>query len=350
MLRPDALFGGKALEPLGLARRSCTTEARGTMSSNCTISLKTGVLVNLWSVSVVLGGAGFMLGAHHSKGHSVCPSAMCLPTGAVGMAAANSHAGHAGAATLDNWSSARSFRRVSEVAWGRRAALDSAELLAVLKINRIDEKHARGRTLLIPDSIGPELGYSPLPDSLPSLGHIPKFVLVSRRVQAFGAYENGKLVRWGPTSTGKEATPTDSGLFFTNWKSKRAISTDDPSWILDWYVNFIALKGVAFHEYDLPGRPASHGCVRLLEVDARWMFRWADQWVPGRGHAVKEYGTPVLVMGDYDYHAPAPWTRLAEDPGADRVPTEEIEAVLRPHLGIIAARSMSVHLEIALGR
>jgi hypothetical protein len=350
MPHPDALFGGKALEPLGLARRSCTTDARGTMSSNRTISPNTGVFINLLRVSMVLGGAALMLGAHHSRRHPVCLSATCLPTGAVGMAVANIHAGHAGAATLDNWSSARSFRRVSESAWGRRAALDSAELLTVLKINRIDEKHARGRTLLIPDSIGPELGYSPLPDSLPSLDRIPKFVLVSRRVQAFGAYENGKLVRWGPTSTGKEATPTDSGLFFTNWKSKRAISTDDPSWILDWYVNFIALKGVAFHEYELPGRPASHGCVRLLEVDARWMFRWADQWVPGRGRAVKEYGTPVLVTGDYDYRASAPWTRLAEDAGADRVTTEEVEAALRPHLGIIAARSMPVPMEIALGR
>jgi hypothetical protein len=223
-------------------------------------------------------------------------------------------------------------------------------MLTVLKINRIDEKHARGRTLLVPDSIGAELGYSPLPDSLPGLGHIPKFVLVSRRVQAFGAYEEGRLVRWGPTSTGKEATPTDSGLFFTNWKSKRAISTDDPSWILDWYVNFIALKGVAFHEYELPGRPASHGCVRLLEVDARWVFRWADQWVPGRGQTVKEYGTPVLVMGDYDYRAPTPWARLAEASEADRVTVEEVEDALGPNRSIIAARSAPLRMEVAFGR
>jgi len=270
---------------------------------------------------------------------------MPLSTAVVGI-----HAGHTSATTLRRWSTTRAFRRVSELAWGRRAALDSADLLTVLKINRIDAKHARGRVLLVPDSVGPELGYSPFPDSLPNLRNIPKFVLVSRRVQAFGAYEEGKLVRWGPTSTGKAATPTDSGLFFTNWKSKRAISTEDPSWILDWYVNFIALKGVAFHEYELPGRPASHGCVRLLEADARWMFRWTDQWVPGRGQVVKEYGTPVLVMGDYDYRAPAPWTRLAEDPEADRVTESEVEAVLQPNLGIIAARSAPVRMEVAIRR
>ena len=130
-------------------------------------------------------------------------------------------------------------------------------------------------------------------------------MLVSRRVQAFAAYEHGVLVRWGPVGTGKAATPTDTGLFFTNWKSRTTISTDDPSWILDWYVNFIALKGVAFHQYELPGMPASHGCVRMLEADARWMYTWAEQWVPGRGSDVKRYGTPVLVFGDWQTGAPA---------------------------------------------
>jgi hypothetical protein len=265
-------------------------------------------------------------------------------------AAVSIHAGHRDAVTTTGWSSTHSFRRVAESAWGRRAALDSAELQAVLKINRIDAKHARGRQLLVPDSIGEELDYSPLPDSIPGLAAVPKFVLVSRRVQAFGAYEQGRLVRWGPTSTGKEATPTDSGLFFTNWKSKRAISTDDPSWILDWYVNFIALKGVAFHQYELPGRPASHGCVRLLEVDARWMFQWADQWVPGRGQVVREYGTPVLVMGDYNYAGPTPWAGLAENPAADRLTMDEVEAALQPHLTLIAARGTPLRMTVAIGR
>lgn len=299
---------------------------------------------------MVLGGAGLMLGAHHNRRPPTCAPTDCRAAAPLPVAIVNIHAGHPGAASSARWSATRAFRRVSEAAWGRRAALDSAELLTLLKINRIDEAHARGRTLLVPDSIGLELGYSPLPESLPALREIPKFVLVSRRVQAFGAYEDGRLVRWGPTSTGKESTPTDSGLFFTNWKSKRAISTDDPSWILEWYVNFIALKGVAFHEYELPGRPASHGCVRLLEVDARWMFHWADQWIPGRGQSVKEYGTPVLVMGDYDYHAPAPWTRLAENPGADRVTPDEVGAALQPNLAVIALRSAPARLTVAFGR
>jgi L,D-transpeptidase catalytic domain len=320
------------------------------MSSYRTVGPKSGGFITFFKVSMVLAGAGLMLGAHHSKRGYFCPIAACPIPAPIRADAVNIHEGHGASATTIGWSSMRSFHRVAEQAWGRRAALDSAEFVTVLKINRIDAKHARGQQLLVPDSIGPELSYSPLPDSIAELGEIPKFVLVSRRVQAFGAYENGKLVRWGPTSTGKEATPTDSGLFFTNWKSKRAISTDDPTWILDWYVNFMALKGVAFHEYDLPGRPASHGCVRLLEVDARWIFQWAEQWVPGRGAAVKEYGTPVLVMGDYDYDAPAPWTGLAQNPGADRLTIEEVENALQPNLGVIATRSPPLRMDIAIGR
>jgi hypothetical protein len=284
----------------------------------------------------LLGTAALMLGAHHSARLRTCSTPECAPV--VMRVVPDIHAGHAGAATTRAWSSTHSFRRVAAAEWGGRAVLDSAALLTVLKINRIDAGHAHRGHLLIPDSIAPELDYSPFPESLPELVSFPKFVVVSRRVQAFGAYENGALIRWGPTSTGSAATPTDTGLFFTNWKSRQTISSDDPSWILDWYVNFIAGKGVAFHEYTLPGRPVSHGCVRLLEVDAFWLYGWAEQWVPGRGGAVRRYGTPVLVMGDYDYSAPPPWRGLAHDPGADRVTEEDVKVALEPHLDTLADR------------
>ena len=39
-------------------------------------------------------------------------------------------------------------------------------------------------------------------------------------------------------------------------------------WQLNWYFNFHNFRGLAFHEFDLPGVPASHACVRLLARDA----------------------------------------------------------------------------------
>jgi hypothetical protein len=245
------------------------------------------------------------------------------------------------------WVPTRSFRLVSADGWGRWNALDSAERQAVLKVNRIDARHLKRRDLVVPDSVGAELVYAPFPDSVSALAGIPKFVAVSRRVQAFGAYEYGKLVRWGPTSTGKQETPTDSGLVFTNWRSRRTVSTDDPSWKLNWYFNLIAIKGVAFHEYELPGHPASHGCVRLLEVDARWMFGWADEWVPGRGSTVKRYGTPVLIFGDWDYRLPAPWLGLAEGDSRAYVTEWELAAALAPNLQTVLDRAVSPVTQLA---
>ena len=91
-------------------------------------------------------------------------------------------------------------------------------------------------------------------------------------MQVFGAYETGRLAYWGPVSTGRAETPTPSGLFHLTWKAKSRRSTDNAEWILNWYFNFINSRGVSFHEFELPGRPASHACVRLLPRDAQWLY------------------------------------------------------------------------------
>lgn len=246
------------------------------------------------------------------------------------------------AASALEWSPATSFRLVPVSALGRMAALAAAERQTVLKLNRIDEAHLRGRALVIPDSIAPELSYAPLPPELPELDAIPKFILVAIRVQAFGAYEFGHLVRWGPVSTGRRDSPTTPGVFFTNWKAKTTVSTEDSSWILDWYVNFVSDRGIAFHQYSLPGRPASHGCVRLLEIDARWLFGWTGEWkLSRRSRRPRVFGTPVLVLGEYDYGHRPPWLDLPVNPGADRVGAAEVTAALAPKLPLVEARTQS---------
>jgi hypothetical protein len=42
---------------------------------------------------------------------------------------------------------------------------------------------------------------------------------------------------------------------------------------MPWY-QFSNDRGFGVHQYDLPGRPASHGCVRMLERDAKWVYEW----------------------------------------------------------------------------
>lgn len=211
---------------------------------------------------------------------------------------------------------------------------------AMLKINRIDQRHLHvGDLLVIPSASADLMGAAPFPAQIEVAREIPKLILVSRRVQAFGAYEWGRLARWGPVSTGKKSTPTPAGLYHANWKAKKTRSSVNASWILPWCFNLDNLSGVSFHQFELPGYPASHGCVRLLEEDAKWIYDWADQWTLSKiDQSVLAFGTPVVIFGDYPYGEKPIWTRLAEDPRATGIPIAETESALNKHLGTIATR------------
>jgi hypothetical protein len=214
-------------------------------------------------------------------------------------------------------------------------------MAALLKLNRLDAQHLRaGVTLLIPEQVDELINLSPFPHRVETINEIPKMILVSRRVQAFGAYEFGRLVHWGPTSTGKKATPTPAGLYHTNWKSKATRSTVNKDWLLPWYFNLDNKQGISFHQYDLPGYPASHGCVRLLADDAAWIYGWADQWtLSADRRRVDAYGTPVIIFGEYDYGKQAPWKNLVTDYAAASVTGSELEEAIRPDLPIIRERA-----------
>jgi hypothetical protein len=79
---------------------------------------------------------------------------------------------------------------------------------------------------------------------------------------------------------------------------------------MPWYFNFSSILGLGLHQYTLPGRPASHGCTRLLETDAQWLFSWGEGWkYDPDTHDVVEEGTLVLVLGEYKFGSPQPWMR-----------------------------------------
>jgi lipoprotein-anchoring transpeptidase ErfK/SrfK len=165
------------------------------------------------------------------------------------------------------------------------------------KLNRADAAHLGGwKRLIVPSRWDlDELAYSPMPESIERLSDGPRTLVVDLPAQVFGAYESGTLVRWGPVSSGGPGRSTPPGRYHLNWKARVRISSIDDSWIMPWCFNFDTTTGFAFHQYSLPGRPASHGCIRLLESDAIWLFHW--------GHA----GTPVMLIGRYDFSRPRPW-------------------------------------------
>lgn len=134
-------------------------------------------------------------------------------------------------------------------------------------INRVDAKHLkRLDSILEPSDYSQPLEhYLPFPQQIDFLKGINKIILFSYPTQVFAAYENGKMILTGPTSMGRKTKPTPQRLYFTNWKAKRTVSTVDDAWILNWNFNVHNNWDVGFHEYELPGYPASHSCMRLLQ-------------------------------------------------------------------------------------
>ena len=200
----------------------------------------------------------------------------------------------------------------------------------IYALNRIHPSLVKtGRVLVVPDSLTENiLDYAPFPSAFPAFDSLAKIVIVSFRMQAFGVYEKGQLVRWGPVSTGKKATPTPPGMFHTTFREKKRVSSENKDWVMPWYVGFFANRGVAFHQYHLPGYPASHACVRLQEYDAIWMYNWADL-KKSRGKGLPpQLGTPVILFGQYNYEEKAPWLQVAETGEPLSINETEMEEIM----------------------
>ncbi len=212
-------------------------------------------------------------------------------------------------------------------------------LNAILVLNRIDKANFdRTDTLVFPDSFGVGIDlYCPFPKTVEQLKEVDKIILVSHFAQVFAAYENGVRIKWGPTSTGKASTPTPKGLFAVNWKSKRTVSTVDPTWIMDWYFNLDNFRGVSVHQYALPGYPASHSCVRLYKEDAFWLYHWIDQWQLVNGE-ILVYGTPVIIFGEYPFDQRKPWLKLADNKDAMMISFIELKNIFDQFLPLVIER------------
>ena len=214
---------------------------------------------------------------------------------------------------------------------------DSASLEIAFAVNRTDKAFfTKMDSVIIPtDRSGDISFYLPFPVEVPYLVDVDKILFFSYTTQTFAAYENGILTYTGPTNMGRKKDQTPTGLFFTNWKAEETISTFDDEWKLLWNFNIENKKGVGFHQYELPGYPASHSCLRLLEKDAKYLYEWADQWVLINDENVKFKGTPVVVFGSYPFGQPKPWLQLVKNPKALTITESEIEKITAPYLATI---------------
>jgi len=92
----------------------------------------------------------------------------------------------------------------------------------------------------------------------------PLQIIISIADQRISVYENGSLIARSSVSTGVERHPTPLGVFSVISKQKwhrSNIYSDAPM----PYMQRITWSGIALHAGDLPGYPASHGCIRLTK-------------------------------------------------------------------------------------
>lgn len=216
---------------------------------------------------------------------------------------------------------------------------DSSQLQIVVSVNRTDKAgFAKMDTVIIPTDLSGDIAYYlPFPLQVASLEPVDKIVFFSYPTQTFAAYENGILIYTGPTNMGRKKDPTPTGLFYANWKAEQTTSTFNDEWDLKWNFNIENKLGVGWHQYALPGYPASHSCLRMQEKDARYMYDWAEQWILQGTETVLANGTPVIVFGSYNFDAPKPWLQLVVNPKALDITEAEIQQQTAPYLNKIVA-------------
>ncbi|PYL59683.1 MAG: L,D-transpeptidase [Verrucomicrobia bacterium] len=140
----------------------------------------------------------------------------------------------------------------------------------------------------------------------------PVVVLVSLPLQTMHVYRNGILIGRSSVSTGANGRSTPPGVFTILEKkqqhySKKYNNAPMPN------MQRLTWTGIAMHSGQLPGYPASHGCIRLPFDFSQLLFS-----------ATAKGGT--VVVGD----GKTPQPHLAANPGLMLAPKDFTPEMLRP--------------------
>jgi lipoprotein-anchoring transpeptidase ErfK/SrfK len=139
------------------------------------------------------------------------------------------------------------------------APLPDARALAAKRLSAKRKNAAEARAAL----------KSKEPEKLPAG---PLHIIISIKDQRLTLYANGKAVAHSPVSTGVPGHPTPLGVFSIIQKEIYHESNLYSSAPMP-YMQRITWSGVAMHQGVLPGRPASHGCIRLPREFAQRLWR-----------------------------------------------------------------------------
>jgi lipoprotein-anchoring transpeptidase ErfK/SrfK len=140
----------------------------------------------------------------------------------------------------------------------------------------------------------------------------PVVVLVSLPLQTMHVYRNGILVGRSTVSSGSKGHQTPTGVFTIlekkkTHRSKKYDNAPMPA------MQRLTWSGIAMHSGNLPGYPASHGCIRMPYDFSMLLFG-----ITGNGGTV--------VIGDES----DPQPHFAENPGVMLAPKDFTPEMLKP--------------------
>jgi lipoprotein-anchoring transpeptidase ErfK/SrfK len=118
-------------------------------------------------------------------------------------------------------------------------------------------------------------------------------IVISIDRQQLTLYSDGVAVAHSTVSTGVTGHPTPTGIFSVIEKQRfhrSNLYSDAPM----PYMQRITWSGVALHEGVVPGRPASHGCIRMPAAFARQM--WTTTKVGARVLIAHSEVVPVEIV------------------------------------------------------
>lgn len=145
----------------------------------------------------------------------------------------------------------------------------------VARFNRIDRRHARpGLSIKVPRRLEDLAQFTPLPLVYPPGEPDEQFILIDLREQFLGAYEFGALRFAVPIASGNGLNETPTGMFrvtaahLHHQSSLYTIEGTDRPYPMSYALRFhVNREGVSYwiHGRDMPGYPASHGCIGLYD-------------------------------------------------------------------------------------
>jgi L,D-transpeptidase catalytic domain len=113
----------------------------------------------------------------------------------------------------------------------------------------------------------------------------PLFMVIDLTRQRALLYRDGVPIAASTISTGSKGRETPTGVFTILQKEvfHRSRTYDNAPMP---YMQRLTAKGVAMHAGNLPGYPASHGCIRLPKGFAKLLY------------GVTQLGTPVMITDE----------------------------------------------------